>query len=277
MAADPQNHALETLLSNAWNSVLSHPEHRLRPAWRLELYNRLLGLADGTLQAQAAEKAAAATGTKRATERVKLPQTESTRRYYALGLKTVKHVLPIWQRDTERLIEVDAQYAAFDFMPHLLLQATKMLLRGETIAQVDELIEQEHGETVGSVGAFHTVVGNLSEVFWHSQAMVLGAAYSLFTAVHFSTLPITTKSSNIVLTEQSDDAMIAAAEQNDFAYQASEAFCTVDPNTPGWGQPFDRPIEQDVEKRKAFWQWWLFEAVPDAARMNENEIAALWQ
>lgn len=255
MSLPPLDATLTQLIQEAWDSLQTHPNAQLRPYFRLRIYDRLVEQADGTFYKFCR------------TDRIPLYIRSAPKfsRYYNLGFITVKSLFPTWKREFDLFLATTGwpdDEGARRF-PETLLNTAKMALEGKSDAEIDAINAVEN-EFVGNADYWHYMLGNIREEFVHSHYMVLKAAYDVYTATWgLVPLKLPRNVSNFATIEDSD---IDRLDKHDFAYHACEAVSTYDPNPPGY--VFENlkplPIEYDIQKSLEFWQWWLFEAVPQA-------------
>lgn len=185
--------------------------------------------------------------------------TPGYQRYLYLNLLTVMHVMPIWDEDMPRFrAENPSNLASIAQFPHHILQtAQSALQQNHSVSTLHKLKED-----------FRAAINSLPIVLKYNVIEVATAAYSFFLTVnHYTPFSAEAEDSAADLTlETASDVDFYKNSRNwDVAWHASQASCAID-NDP-IGSQHRHPIEYDIVKRYQFWQWWLTEAVPQAATL----------
>jgi hypothetical protein len=255
---------LEQQIERAWQEVNADAQHRLRPVTRLGLYDLLIGDLETPLY-----------------ELVRLGltfprRTAGLKRYFYLGMMTVERVFPIWEQSIDEYVDVidgeaDPEQTVRDF-PYIIHHFTVERLKGRPADEIEFRGRDEWGDYF--VAEWHYAIGNLTEALLYQHGMVIDAVYDLCCAVDFLGLPVTWPKRATTAWDALSDSELGI-HCDDFAYHASEAYACNDPNSPGWVDWWEwegLPIKRDNGKTLEFWHWWLFEAIPEAARVDLEQL-----
>jgi hypothetical protein len=248
-------------IADAWREVESDPQHRLRPVTRLKIYDLLVSDLETPLSVLVK------------TEHRFPQKTAGLKRYYYLGLLTLEKVLPIWQNGVglyiDELMGGAPDPQVWRDFPYLIQRCTLELLKGRSAEDFPAQVQEEWGSDPGPT--WHINIGNCYDSMLWQHVSILETAYTLYHAVHLLLLPIRLWNTVLVLDEIYDDEL-SPPECRDFAYYAAEAYASDDPNPPGWVRSYEERVTRDPTKLLAFWQWWLQEAVPQAASVDITRL-----
>ncbi len=154
-------------------------------------------------------------------------ESKGHRRRVMLAISTVRHVLPVWEK-----------FWIEDYTPHDLLAVTEGILAGHITRKVAE-------EELWNTEPYLEELQTSDESRW---AVMVG--YSALGALSLAIQDINFSKEGINYSIR--DADVDPYEK-DNAYDAVVAYA----DGPIW------EIKSESIKRKAFWEWWLKDAVPE--------------
>lgn len=241
---DSLNRAIQT----AWAEVNQDPQHKLRIHTRLNLYDAFITDMGVSISYLIKEG------------NFHFPHiTPGLKQLGYLGVLTVEPLFPAWEREMDRIAQGDPEMEPVRLFPYSMLSATRQLLSGKSASEIT--FDNKYWMEVSN---WHYIVGNLCDEMTYEQCMFLNAVYHVYTLTE-GWLPFRFLHSKVAESTYDDELKTPEMENRDFTYHALQAYICKDPNEPGWDQPRILPIKRDSEKALAFWQWWLFELVPQAA------------
>jgi Immunity protein Imm5 len=173
-----------------------------------------------------------------------VPSSPGFRAYGQLALLTAKHVLPIWEQASNQLCLCQAAFPYDIEMPHHMLALAQAVL--------DQRIDP------------HIVAAQLgNELYYDMAGLVLSVTYPAFHAAEAAY-----DASHIVLG--------GSSQWGEMTNAACKAASVVDCNEVGvWYAstgPSSHPsamLYHNRDAERAFWEWWLWEAIPTVWTTNE--------
>jgi len=172
----------------------------------------------------------------------RLPSSPGFRTYSQLALLTATHVLPIWEQTINQLWLCQADLPHDLEMPHHMLTLAQ--------ATIDGSINPE------------TVVERLGQLYFDMSGLVLFVTYPAFHAAKaaYDTLHI---------------VLGGSCRWGEMTNAACEAVSVIDRTAPGAWYTYNKPssdpytlIYRNRNATRAFWEWWLWEAIPSVWRTN---------
>ena len=246
---------LRQAIEQAWKEVNQHPQHKLRVQQRLHLYDTLIGdlsLSIGCLVNKG---------------KTSFPErTLGLKRYVYLGILTVKPLFAAWEGEINRLIKAEEDMEPVRLFPYDMLNATQQLLSGKTKVEIN--FKNEYWVDISN---WHYIVGNLSEDTLFQHGMFLRAVHRVYLGAE-GWLPLRLKNTKLTDQTYDEELDIFHSSHGDFCYYALESNICEDPNEPGWDKPRSLPIKRNWDKALKFWEWWLFEAIPQAATTDFDQL-----
>jgi len=247
------NHHLDSLIAQAWNEIQQDPQHRLRVATRFDLYDQLTGDMGVTMR----EVAKTRTGI--------FPQvTPGLKRFWYLGLHTVRPLLAIWDQAMAPWLAANPDYDPDWSFPEDILTVTDELLRGIPYVQVEAAFvdKSKYG---GDINAWHGMVGELDEIGLPETAMLCLEAIYAFHCSVCGSVPIEQP-----ITDDTYDAPYLYHHTfNDWTAYACAAIVS---HTTAFSDQSEQRSAHDARAALEFWRWWLFESLPEAASIDLDAL-----
>ncbi len=244
----PADSPLQRQIELAWQEIQADPQHRLRIATWLTIYDLLV--ADLSLPMR--EFSSRASGHH-------FPQvTLGLKRYWHLGLQTVTALLPLWERELDRWLPSYVGYEAWRNFPYIFLEKIQYLLEGVPHAEIEARLAPKTPYWAVIEGGTILIRAATSDNLPYPLQMCLLSIASLDEAV-WGLAPFTSPFL---------DAAYDTSFNHDVTHYALEATISAAAPLRDWQQSDMRPVQRYPHIALEFWRGWLFDRVPRAATVD---------